>query len=411
MDKPQIADAPGLAWRPRKNGWAAVWLARQDIAKKGFKPSTRQILVLTAPPTEKQETAIRTACVRFQEEMYEFGGGLPKTFGGRVRDLISAYQTDKDCDYKKLGYDSRREADGHILHIDRMVGTKNLADLGARDFKHIYEQTRWPDGNQEVKGKVFMAHKRLGVVRRIFSYGMAFEVDPQCKRLREILSELKFENGKPREEAMSLRQCEDIIAAAHRLGFPSIALSQAAQWVFRCRQRDVIGYWVPVTEPGISVLPPQHGKKWLRGMRHEEISSTGILSHPTSKSRGHTLLERDINLYPMFKVEYDRIPVEKRTGPIVICEITGRPWTRNTFGNRWRECAVAAGVPSSVWNMDSRAGGITETIEATGGNLEAGRKEAGHRDQKMTARYSRRSREAIDETAVIVADFRAKNTA
>jgi hypothetical protein len=34
------------------------------------------------------------------------------------------------------------------------------------------------------------------------------------------------------------------------------------------------------------------------------------------------------------------------------------------FGKLWREYADAAGVPKSVWNMDSKAGGITEAAGA-----------------------------------------------
>jgi hypothetical protein len=109
--------------------------------------------------------------------------------------------------------------------------------------------------------------------------------------------------------------------------------------------------------------------------------------------------------------ELDLIPIEKRRGPIVISELTGRPWKQNNFRDHWRRIATAAGVPKGVWNMDSRAGGITETIEATGGNLEAARKEADHSDLAMTARYSRRKQKSNADTAVIVADFRAKNRA
>lgn len=412
MDKPHIPDAPGLAWRPRSNGWAAVWLARQDIAKKGFKPSTRQILVLEQPPTEAQETAIRTACVKFQEEMYEFGNERPRVFEGTLRALVSAYQTDPDSPYHGLEYHGRREFDTHAKHLVLEHGHLKLAEIGAREFKRIYELARWPAGKDESLGKVSLAHKRIGMVRRMVGFGMAFEIDPACSRLRPILAELRFENGRPRTESMTLRQCEDIIAAALELEMPSIALAQAIQFDFRIRQRDVIGVWVPETEPGISTLPPRRGEKWLRGIRHEEISSSMLLSHPISKNRRQgKMLERNLTLYPMVMAEYDRIPLEKRSGPLVVCELTGRPWKSSHFRQKWRACAIKAGVPKGVWNLDSRAGGITETIEATDGNLEAARKEAEHSKLEQTARYSRRKRQSVDDTAAKVLDFRAKNKA
>jgi hypothetical protein len=417
MDKPQIADAPGLAWRPRRNGWAAVWLARQDIAKAGFKPSTRQIETFTGPPTEAQEHDVRAACVKFQEEMYAFGHEQPKVFGGTVRALINTYQTDPDCRYQKMRYNGRRHTDALCKRIDARYGYLKLSDIGARDFNRWYAEIREPKepGGRE---RITTAHAAMTVVRMMFNFGAAYEVEKaprdrisECQRIVGVLAKLKFENGKPRDEAMTLRQCENIIAAAHAASppMPSIALAQALQFDLRIRQRDVIGEWVPSTEPGISVIDHRRNRKWLRGIRWEEISSTMKLSHPASKTG--KLIERDLTLYPMVMAELDRIPAEKRFGPVVISELTGRPWKNNNFRDHWRRIATASGLPTSVYNMDNRAGGITETIEATNGNVEAARKEAGHSDIKTTQRYSRRHLESNTGTAVIVADFRAKNKA
>jgi hypothetical protein len=43
----------------------------------------------------------------------------------------------------------------------------------------------------------------------------------------------------------------------------------------------------------------------------------------------------------------------------------GTPWPSHmAFGKHWRVYADQAGVPKSVWNMDNRAGGITEAAAA-----------------------------------------------
>lgn len=398
MDKPQIPDAPGLAWRPRKNAWAATWIA----SKKNYKPATRQIAVFDHEPTLAEQIDVRRACILFQEEMI---GLKPPKETGTLRALINAYQTDPDSPYQNARYKSRLNFDNHARRIDRKYGTLQLADLGVRNFKRWYEDARRPDG-KEGRDKVATGHGFMTAVRMMLSFGSMFEIE-QCARLKAIVSDMKFENVKAREEAMTLRQCEDIIAAAHAAGLHSIALAQAMQFDLRARQKDIIGEWVPSTEPGISVIDHRHGRKWLRGLRWEEISGTMFLQHPASKTG--KMIERDLTLYPMVMAELERIPAEKRSGPVVICELTGRPWKQNNFRIRWRQIATAAGIPATVYNMDSRAGGITETIEATGGNLEAARKEADHADQTMTARYSRKRRESNNDTAVIVADFRAKN--
>lgn len=421
MDRPRIAAAPGLAWRPRKNGWAAVWLARQDIVTKGYRPSSVQIGVFTSELTEPDLVLIRSTCARMQDEMYAFCANQPKVFAGTVRALINAYQTDPDSRYHGMRYKSRLHTDALLKRIDAKYGDVLLVDIGARDFKRWYEEIRFPvdkDGKRDGRELITTAHAAMTAVRMMFSFGKAFEIEEtprdrvsECARLKEILSEMKFENSRPRTEAMTLAQCEAIIFKANEIGASSIALAQALQFDLRARQKDVIGEWVPETEPGISVIPPRRGRKWLRGIRWEEISSGMLLSHPISKSRIGKMLERDLTFYPMVMAELAKIPTDKRSGPVVLCEMTGRPWKQNHFRNKWREVANAAGVPSTVYNMDSRAGGITETIEATHGNIEAARKEAEHSDIKTTMGYSRRKAEAIKENANQVLEFRAKNRA
>jgi len=360
-------------------------------------------MVFDHPPTIAEAIEVRKACIAFQEEMY---GEKPAKETGTIRALINAFQTDPDSGYHGADYDTRRHTDALLKRIDKLAGGLKLAEMGARDIKRLYEDIRYPDGKEgrDIKST---GHAAMTHFRRAFSFGVIYEIDPNCIRLKTILSEMKFPKGSARTEAMTFRQCEDIIAAAHAAGMPSIALAQALQFDLRARQRDIIGLWLPVSERGISVIDHYHGRKWLRGLRWEEISSAMFLSHPASKTGKP--IERDLTLYPMIVAELDRIPAEKRRGPIVVSELTGRPWKNNNFRDHWRKAATAAGVPKSVWNMDSRAGGITETIEATGGNLEAARKEADHADLAMTARYSRRKQKSNADTAVIVADFRAKN--
>jgi hypothetical protein len=393
-----------------------VWLARQDIAKKGFKPSTRQIKVFDASPTEMQEHDVRAACVKFQEEMYAFGHTQPKVFAGTIRALINAYQTDPDSPYQNARWHSRRGFDFHLARIAADHGDCRLADMGVRDFKRWYEKVRWPDG-KEGRDKKSMAHGMITMVRMILSFGYSFEIEKvapgamsHCARLKLILHEVKFEKGKSRTESITLRQCEDVIAVANEAGLHSVALAQALQFDLRLRQKDVVGEYVPMSEPGISSIT-RKGRKWLRGICWEEISSAMILTHKISKSREGKVIEADLKNHPMIMAELEKIPVVDRVGPLIKWEKNGLPWPAPSFRGEWRRMATKAGIPAHVFNMDSRAGGITETIEATGGNLEAARKQAGHSDVKMTQRYSRRDLESNTETAAIVMDFRAKNKA
>ena len=405
MEKPHIQDAVGLAWRPRKDAWAAVWLARHDYVAKGFRPSTVQLGVFAEPPTEAQAQEIRAACERLQLEMY---GEKPPKETGTLRWLIGVYQTDPDSPYATMRhYTKRHGLDSQLRKLSERFGTFRLADIGARECKRIYEETRWPAGKDgpERRG---MAHHAITALRMALTFGTAFEIDPACARIRAILGDMKFEKGTSRTEVLTLRQCEDIIAAANGAGLHSMAIAQALARSLGLRQRDCIGEWVPVYEPGVSGIV-HHGEKWLRGIRWEEISSDMILTHTMSKSRIGKVLEFDLKAYPLVMAELDKVPAEKRVGPLAVCELTGRPWKQNHFRLKWREIATKAGVPKTVQNRDSRAGSITEVIKATGGNLEAARHHAGHSEIKTTLGYSREALDTNRETAAKVTEFRAKN--
>jgi hypothetical protein len=75
-------------------------------------------------------------------------------------------------------------------------------------------------------------------------------------------------------------------------------------------------------------------------------------------------------------------------GPVVIDEDHGKTYWENRYGDKFRKVRDTAGVLADVWSMDSRAGAVSETVEATG-SLEAAQKAATHATSEMTVRYNR----------------------
>jgi hypothetical protein len=75
-------------------------------------------------------------------------------------------------------------------------------------------------------------------------------------------------------------------------------------------------------------------------------------------------------------------------GPLIIDETAGRPYAESAYGREWRVVARAAGIPDHIWNMDARAGAITEAEDA-GADLDHIRSTAAHAQISTTARYSR----------------------
>jgi integrase len=81
-------------------------------------------------------------------------------------------------------------------------------------------------------------------------------------------------------------------------------------------------------------------------------------------------------------------PRERRIGPVIINETTGKPWKRFNYRRMWASVSAAVGVPPGVWNMDLRAGGITEGLEA-GADITMLGKAATHTQVQTTQGYVR----------------------
>jgi hypothetical protein len=391
MKPPRIPEAPGHIWRKHAQGWECRWQARTDLVERGFTPKSRQLFVGTAP-NATEIAFIQDTCRRLQDEMLTFGrGGLPEVnpFDGSLRSLIQCYQTDPDSTYRKLRYGVRRNTDGLLRRLTADHGHVDLGDIKGRTVLEWYRG--WTDGGT----KISMGSAFVGQLRTLFTFGRSILEAEECVRLGQVMHDLRFAGTKTRKVSVSAEQANAIRYTARlQLGWNYVAIAQAFQFECTLRQKDVIGEWVPLDEPGISEVIFR-GKKWIRGLRWEEIDANLILRHVTSKKQKET--EVDLKLAPMVLEELQELvgePVIGRrdllpaSGPIVLCEIHGMPWTDAEYRRKWRKVARAAGVPDNVWNMDSRSGAISEAI-AAGVPLEFVRHAATHSDIAQTQEYDR----------------------
>lgn len=409
MTPPKIDNAPGLSWRPRKYGWEARWRARPDLVKRGFRPVNVRLFVSTAKepvPSEAGCKMIADACNALQTEMLVWGrGGVPviASFDGSIRSLVNAYQTDKDSTYRKLRFTSRDSADYLCKRLVQTHGDDMIADLKARNMLRWHEEFAGEDGK-----KITMAHAMIGMVRTLVNFGTTILEDEQCERLALHLHKMRFPMSKPRNERLTAEQATMIRAQAHKRGKHSIALAQAFQFECMLRQKDVIGEWVPISEPGALSEVLFGNSKWHRGLRWEEIDQNLILTHVTSKRQKEIVV--DLKLAPMVMEELAKLGERPAKGPIIVNEGTLRPWTQGEFGRWWRELADDCGIPRTVFNMDSRAGAISEATDA-GADLEHIRHAATHSDISMTQRYSRGGEEKTAGVMRQRAEHRKNKTA
>jgi hypothetical protein len=314
-----------------------------------------------------------------------------------INDLITAYRTDVDSPYCKpmgLRFHTRGHYDSLCKRIAADIGALDLADIKARQLLHWHETFIAAE-------KVSMGHAVIGQLRILVGFGSTILDDPDCVKVSGLLSNMRFIMAKPRSEQLTAEQAIRIRAGAHAANRRSIALAQAIQFDLMFRQKDVIGEYVPETEPGESDTFDMD-QKWLRGIRWEEIDSNFILSHVTSKRQ--KLAVWDLKLAGMVMQELilgygamdrSRMPA---TGPVIICETTSLPWSSIEFRRVWRKIADSVGIPKTVRNMDSRAGAITEALQA-GALPEQVRKAATHSNFSTTQNYSRDDTTATAEVS------------
>lgn len=304
--------------------------------------------------------------------------------GLTLRGLIEAYQTDPVSTYQKLRYHVRTNHATLLRRLMDQYGDFELSAIKARDIKAWH--MGWSDG-----GKLSIAHAFIAQLRTLNGFGATMLEEEQCERLCLVLHKMKFPQSQPRTERLTAAQAIAIRAKAHDIGLPSIALAQALQFELMLRQKDVIGEYVPFDEPGESDIKFRN-LKWLRGLRWSSIDANQILRHTTSKRQKD--IEIDLKLAPMVVEELALLSHRSEGGPIVLCELTGAPWSAAEFRRKWRMIANAAGVPKTVHSMDSRAGAITEATEA-GADIEHVKHAATHSDISQTQRYSRGATDKI----------------
>lgn len=268
--------------------------------------------------------------------------------GHTLKQLIELYRSDPDSPFRKLSYQVRVKQDRVLTRISAEHGDHQLQSIKARTLLAWHKA--WASG-----GRIAMASELIARLRALFRFGFTMLEDRECNRLLKILKEIRFRSLGPRLVPMTVEHVRAVRSAAHYFGWDSIALAQALQFELLLSQKDVIGEWVPVGEPGESDIV-WRGQKWLRGLRWSNIDKNLILRHAIGS--GGRPIEVDLRTAPMALEElkaqsYLLRSLRKASLPIVLCEITGMPWSTAEFRRKWRLVAKKAGVPDIVKNRDS----------------------------------------------------------
>lgn len=266
-----------------------------------------------------------------------------------IQDLIRAYREHADSPYRGLRASSRENYDALIGMIGRQYGTQAVHQINAGTLQEWY--TGWKAGN-----KIAVAHSKMVMLRNLFGFGFSSLGNEDCARLSGILRSMQLELPKARNGQLTREQADLIRAKAYEKNRPSIALAQAFQFDAGFTQKETIGEWVPVAEPGISDTI-QDGMKWIRGLRWEGIDQSNLtLAHIA----GDKLTSFDLKKLPMVSEEIERFKKRNEgklpsAGPIIVSEFDGLPWAAVEFRRWWRMLADECKIPKNVKNADSRS--------------------------------------------------------
>lgn len=384
MGKPTVK-APGLKLRPRATGWAAYWVPSPTAVELGYPSGSAPLSHLLDMPELLVDT-----CIRLQNDMLAWMDGLRRSrnsYDGTLGSVFRVYQTHEDSPFHTLSPGGRKPYIVYLRRLESEIGLHRVDQVTGLDIKRWHRG--WSsDGKHKAAGNMCVAVIKAALTFCIVAGHRG------CRPLRDDIRELRLPANRPRMHAASGAEVAHAIATALALNQRSAALCYAFQFETALRQWDVAGQWYPLNAPVICAIA-SGARKWA-GLEWRHIGTDMVLRYTPTKTQHSSGVEVtiDLKVCPMVLDLIEQIPPEERTGPIVINESTGLPYTQHQFEARWKKVKATAGLPDWLWSRDLRASAITEA-RGGGATNDDGAKVAGHTKSTTTAEvYDRESLEA-----------------
>jgi len=376
---------PGLVRRRREGRDALYWSADSLSTKAADFPDRWIRLPLDATAAELADLC-ETYAARLAAWLDR--GARPRfLYDGTFGSLCDAFERHPQSPIHDVRRNTAESYVDSLKVIRATVAARAVRALAPIDVKSWYARWRAPakPGKPE---RVKRAHDAVAAVRMVLRFGQALGYE-ECGKLAEGLKAIQFERSAPRSAEMTIAHARAFIAAAQALDRQPrglyMAIGVATQFETMLRQMDVIGEW---TSDARGV------ENWAGPFAWENLPG-GILRLQTSKTGAaivHDLTRLEL-LWPLLQA----VPQIERHGAVVKGEL-GLPIRARSYRKWFRQIARAAEIPDAVWNMDARAGAVTEALEA-GAALDAVRRTATHSSAVMTARYDRDTELAVASVA------------
>lgn len=399
-----MTDAPGLKRKRNKDGtWREYWQARDDLVRRGYRPSSVR---LHYSETSDGRTQLASRCQILQAEMLAWAArgdhGAP-TYDGTIKSLSRLFQTNEDSPFHSMKWNSRENFLKSLVIIENTVGARHVGKLLGPDYKRWHASWGAPKAPDKPR-RPWRAKHTIDAVRQLISYGVTLGIE-DCFWADAILGKIRFPTPPARTSVMTIDHVNAVRKAAHETGFPSIALATVLQFELTMRQKDVVGEWEPVDDVDMGGITSRD-TRWVNGLVWSDIDDQMVLRKVHTKTGFE--VAHDLKLHPIALEEIGLVPIDKRVGPLIMSEATGVPYKNRKFTERWRKVANAAGIPKTVWNMDARAGAITEAYDLGAAETDV-MKSAGHKNRQTSARYNRGTIKQTSRVATMRLEKRTEN--
>ena len=374
---PARSPLPGLIAIKRKHTRALYWSARslaRDI--EGFPD---KLVRIPADATPAQIADICEAMgAKLQAWLYGQRGASYRT--QTIADLCDAFERHPQSPMQGVKHNTHGSYADSLKIIRATLGPRVVREVKPVEIMEWFGEIAAPRQEGQPP-RLKRAHDAVSILRATLKFGFVLG-DEHCRRLRDQLAEMQFKRAGKRDSAMTFQHVLAFIKTAQE--WPEdrsmMALGVATQWETMLRQKDVIGERI--------------GGEWRGNYTWENIPGW---KWTTKTSKTKAPITFDLSKLELLWPLLQAVPQEQRTGAI-IKGWNGLPIVERTYRKWYRQIARKAGIPDDVWNMDSRAGAVTEALES-GADIADVARAATHSRQVMTERYDRGVTKAVIEIA------------
>jgi integrase len=367
---------PGL----RVQGGRLLWRASKEAVKKGYPVKSANLTMHAG-----NDAMIRAQCERLQGEMLAWlSGSVNRSteFNGTFKSIFDLYENDPRSPYHKLKPRTRQPYSVYLNMMRVEIGHCHIDKSDGRDVQDWFDSWKAP---AKKGGKLLLAkaHMSISVLKAALAYAIMCR-KPGCADFRMAMPK-RLQAIPPRKFALVASQIDALRQAAHEIQRPTAALAYALQFEGAIRQIDVIGQWVPLSDPRPSAIH-YRGKKWLGPTWEKNVDKNLIFKFKPTKTEDTSEEEvsLDLRACPMVMEELEMtLDSGRLSGPLIIDRGTGRPFSVSKYTRTWRACATIAKIPRAVWNRDLRKSGSTEA-RAAGAPVDDVKKLMGHTEETDT---------------------------